>query len=81
MTERVFIACEASWHYSNERHFDSFAPTQVRHFENRVWCIGYPDGQATIPASKNILQSDVMVVQQWARVFWTHQCLLNTSSN
>jgi hypothetical protein len=42
----IFIANEALRRYSNGRRFDSSAPIQARHFENRVLCAGYPDGQA-----------------------------------
>jgi hypothetical protein len=48
-TKRIFIACEASHRYSNERRFDSCAPTQVCRFENHALCACYPDGQANCP--------------------------------
>jgi hypothetical protein len=45
--KEIYIAREALRCYSNDSHFDSRAPTQVLHFENRTSCIGYPDDKAT----------------------------------
>jgi hypothetical protein len=42
----IFMANEVLRRYNNGRCFDSSAPTQARHFENRASCVGYSDGQA-----------------------------------
>jgi hypothetical protein len=42
----IFIAQEASHHCSSGCRFVSRISIQWRRFENRVSCVGYPDGQA-----------------------------------
>jgi hypothetical protein len=78
--KEIFIAREASYCYSNGHHFDSRAPTQVRHFENHALCAGYPNGQVNYSTFQRKVHKDVTIVQLSTRVFQTHQCVSNISS-
>jgi hypothetical protein len=64
----IFIASEAPHGCRNGYPFDSRALTQVRHFENRTSCVGYPDGETICPTFQRKIHRDVMTVQQATRI-------------
>jgi hypothetical protein len=71
----IFIAREASCDYSNGRRFGSRASTRVRHFENHVSCVSYPDDQVNYSSFQRNVHRDVMAMQLTTCVLWSRQCV------
>jgi hypothetical protein len=78
--KEISIARETSRYYSNEHHFGSHIPTQVRQFENHASWAGYLDGQVNCPTFYRNVHRDVIAVQLSTHVLRTRQCVSNTSS-
>jgi hypothetical protein len=69
----IFITNEVSRRYNNRRRFDSSAPTQAHHFENRASVI--QTVKETVQLFRKKYTKDMTAVQQLTRVVDSSMCI------